>query len=67
MCQYQSLNTSHSLSFPLGIHTFVLYVCVSISALNIGSSRMDREQVIQSEVSQKERKKKNIYILMHIC
>ena len=25
-------------SLPLGIHAFVLYVCVSVSALQIGSS-----------------------------
>ena len=67
MCQYQSLNTSHSLSFPLGIHTFVLYVCVSISALNIGSSRMDREQVIQSEVSQKEKHQYSMVLLLLSC
>ena len=24
--------------FPIGIHTFVRYVCVSISALQVGSS-----------------------------
>ena len=34
----QSPNSSHS-SFPLlGVHTLVLFVCVSISALRIGSS-----------------------------
>ena len=31
MCLYQSLNSSQS-SFLLGIHTFVLYICVSTSA-----------------------------------
>ena len=38
MCQSQSPNSSHPTPFPLGIHTFVLYVCVSISALQIRSS-----------------------------
>ena len=37
MCQFQSPISSHS-HFPLGVHTFVLYDCVSISALQIGSS-----------------------------
>ena len=32
MCQSQSPNSSHPTPFPLGIHTFVLYICVSISA-----------------------------------
>ena len=35
MGQSQSPNSPHSL---VGIHTFVLYICVSISALQIGSS-----------------------------
>ena len=41
-CQSQSPNSSHPhhphprLS-PLGVHTFVLYICVSISALQTGS------------------------------
>ena len=30
----------HHHPLPLGIHTFVLYVCVSISALQISSSKM---------------------------
>ena len=55
MCQYQSLNISHFLSFPLGIHTFFLYVCVSISALKIGSSKMDLEKVRQNEVRKKKK------------
>ena len=38
MCQSQSPNSSLPTPFPLGIHTFVLYVCVSISALQIRSS-----------------------------
>ena len=28
MCQSQSPNSSHPTPFPLGIHTFVLYVCL---------------------------------------
>ena len=32
MCQSQSPNSSHPIPFPLGIHTFVLYLCVSVSA-----------------------------------
>ena len=36
MCQPQSPNSS--LSFPLRVHTFVLYNCVSVSALQIRSS-----------------------------
>ena len=41
-CQSQSPNSSHHhqrppLS-PLGVHTFVLYICVSIFALQTGSS-----------------------------
>ena len=38
---YMSVSTSRFLPpglFPLGVCTFVLYVCVSISALHIGSS-----------------------------
>ena len=38
VCQSQSLSSSHATPFPLGIHTFVLYVCVSVSALQIWSS-----------------------------
>ena len=40
ICQSQSPNSSHlpPLLFPLGVHTFVLYICVSISAMQIGSS-----------------------------
>ena len=38
MCQSQYPNSSHPTPFPLGIHTFVLYICVSISALQIKSS-----------------------------
>ena len=34
MCQFQSSNSFHCL-FPLGIHTFVPLVCVSISAFQI--------------------------------
>ena len=37
MCQSQSPNSSHPLIL-FGIHTFVLYICVSISALQIKSS-----------------------------
>ena len=41
ICQSQSPNSSHHhpppLS-PLGVHTFVLYICVSIPALQTGSS-----------------------------
>ena len=36
--QSQCSNSSHLPPFSLGIHTFVLYVCVSISALQIRSS-----------------------------
>ena len=36
MCQSQYPNLFHC-PFALGIHTFVLYICVSISALQIGS------------------------------
>ena len=38
MCQSPSPNSSHTPGSPLGVHTFVLYVCVSISALQISSS-----------------------------
>ena len=31
ICKSQSPNSSHPLTIPLGIHMFVLYVCVSIS------------------------------------
>ena len=34
MCQSQSPSSSHP-SFPFGIHIFVLYICVPISALQI--------------------------------
>ena len=34
ICQSQSPNSSHPSPFPLGIHMFVLYVCISISALH---------------------------------
>ena len=34
MCQFQSPDSFH-LPFPFGIHIFVLYVCVSISTLQI--------------------------------
>ena len=34
MCQSQSPSSSHP-SFPFGIHIFVLYICVPISALHI--------------------------------
>ena len=37
MCQSQSPSSSPP-HFPLGIRTFVLYICVSISALQISSS-----------------------------
>ena len=42
-CQSQSPSSSHHhhpslLLYPLGVHTFVLYICVSISALLISSS-----------------------------
>ena len=36
-CQLQSPNPTKPL-FPLGVHVFVLCVCVSISALQISSS-----------------------------
>ena len=35
MCQSQSPNSSYPTPFLLGIHTFVLYIYVSISALQI--------------------------------
>ena len=36
VCQSQSPNSSHPHPIsPLGVHTFVLYICVSISALQI--------------------------------
>ena len=39
ICQSQSPNSSHSpFPDPLGVHMFVLYVCVSISVLHIRSS-----------------------------
>ena len=38
MCQPQSPSSFHPTCSPLGIHTFVLYICVSISALEIMSS-----------------------------
>ena len=37
ICQFQSPNSSHPVFFPLKVHTFVLCVSVSISALPIGS------------------------------
>ena len=39
ICQSQSPNSSHPCPprSPLGVHTFVLYICVSISALQTGS------------------------------
>ena len=36
MCQFQSFSSSH-LPIPLGIHVFLLYVCVSVSTLQIRS------------------------------
>ena len=36
ICQAQSTNASHA--SPFGIHTFVLYVCAFISALQMSSS-----------------------------
>ena len=44
ICQSQSPSSSHHhhspspAAFPLGVHTFVLYICVSISALQTTSS-----------------------------
>ena len=45
ICQSQSPNSSHHhhppsppLLSPLGVHTFVFYICVSISALQTSSS-----------------------------
>ena len=38
MCQPQLPNSSHPTCSLLGIHRFVLYICVSISALEITSS-----------------------------
>ena len=39
ICQSQSPNSSHHYPLsPLGVRTFVLYICVSISALQTGSS-----------------------------
>ena len=38
ICQSQSPNSSHPFSLHLGIYMVVLYVCVSISALQIRSS-----------------------------
>jgi len=35
--QFQSPNSSHS-PLPLGIHKFILYICVSVSALQVSSS-----------------------------
>ena len=35
MCQFQSPNSPHCLLFPLGVHTFVLSICVSVSALQM--------------------------------
>ena len=37
ICQSQSPSPSH-FPCPLGVHKFVVYVCVSISALQINSS-----------------------------
>ena len=37
ICQSQSPNSSYS-PYPLDVHVFVLYICVSVSALPIGSS-----------------------------
>ena len=37
ICHSQSPNSSHP-SYTLGVHNFVLYVCISVSALLIGSS-----------------------------
>ena len=37
VCQFQTPNLSFPLS-PLGFHTFVFYICVSIPASKIGSS-----------------------------
>ena len=34
---------------PLGVHTFVLYICVSISALQTGSSAPDKENPDEEE------------------
>ena len=31
----QSLSSSHPIPFPLGSHSFAVYICVSISALQI--------------------------------
>ena len=42
ICQSQSPNSSHhhhpSPTSPFGVHTFVLYICVSVSALQTSSS-----------------------------
>ena len=38
MCQFQSFDSSH-LCFSLGIHIFLLYICVSVSTLQIRSSK----------------------------
>ena len=44
MCQSQSPNSSHPTPFPLGIHTFVLYVCVSTVALSDGEEEEEGEK-----------------------
>ena len=37
MCQSQPPNSSRPIPLPLGIHTLILYICVSFSALQISS------------------------------
>ena len=38
LCQFQPLRSSHLLFPSTGVHTFILYICIFILALPIGSS-----------------------------
>ena len=60
MYQSQSANSPHLSLCPLGIPTFVLYVCISISALYIGSS-------IEVDIYLKDLVTMIIAIVLNVC
>ena len=51
-CQSQSPYSSHSTPFPLGIHTFFFYVCVSISAWQNNWQRINLQNIQAAHTAQ---------------
>ena len=49
MCLFATLSIHPTLSFPYSIHKSVLYVCISVAALQVGSSVPQTQYIIVAQ------------------